>query len=222
MIRRVTNGPKNHLFGFHDLIAFNQVGDKLLSLEVGTINRPPLPHEKCDVGYINLDNHEFVKLGETNAFNYPQGARQQWLNNNVFIVNNQVGDHWGADLYDVENKSVVSKLDNTCHCLSKDGKFAFGINYSRLHRLGGYGYIGIMDETECEETPLNDGIYVTDISSNDTKLLLSIKEISECNIESSAHNGFHHYITHLVISPDNRRIAFLHRFFYQMEVYVQD
>lgn len=213
MIKRVTNGPKHHLFGFHDLIAFNQTGDKLLSLEVETINRPPLPQEKCSVGYVNLNCNEFIKVGETNAFNYPQGARQQWLGNSSFIVNNQVGNHWGANIYDIDSKVLVSKLDSTCHCITKNGKFAFGINYSRLHRLGGYGYIGIDDLTENEETPSNDGIYITDINKNITKLLLSIKEVSECSIESSAHNGFHHYITHLVLSPDNKRIAFLHRFF---------
>lgn len=213
MIRCATNGPKNHLFGFHDLIAFNQTGDKLLSLEVDTINRPPLPQEKCNVGYVDLINNKFIKLGESNAYNYPQGARQQWLDNNTFIVNNQVGNHWGANIYDIENNSIISKLDSPCHCVTKDNKYAYSINYSRLHRLGGYGYIGIRDTTEFEETPLNDGIYVTEISSNTTNLLLSIKEISECDIESSTHNGFHHYVTHLVLSPDNKRIAFLHRFF---------
>lgn len=213
MIRRVTSGPKHHLFGFHDLLAFNPNNDKLLSLEVETINRPPLPQEKCSLGYVDLYNNEFIKLGETNAFNYPQGARQQWLDNDTFIVNNQIGNHWGSEIYDVNSKSLVSQLDATCHCISKDGKFAYGINYSRLHRLGGYGYIGIDDKTKSDETPSNDGIYITDVSNNTSRLLLSIKEVSECSIESSVHNGFHHYITHLVLSPDNKRIAFLHRFF---------
>ena len=38
-IQRLTNGPKHHLFGFHDLLITNHAGDKLLSLEVDTINR---------------------------------------------------------------------------------------------------------------------------------------------------------------------------------------
>lgn len=113
-------------------------------------------------------------------------------------------------------------IDSTCHILSADKKKCFGINYARLHRLGGYGYIGIDDPYCNEETPEKDGIYVTDIENNTTKLLVSIQDISECDATTSAHNGFHHYVTHLVLSPNGKRIAFLHRFFFLMEVYVQD
>lgn len=102
-IIRATNGPKHHLFGFHDLVAFNQTGEKLLSLEADVINRPPLPGEQFGVGYVLWEKQEFVKLGETCAMNYPQGARQQWIDNTHFIVNNRVGDHWGADIYNVES-----------------------------------------------------------------------------------------------------------------------
>lgn len=209
----MTDGPKHHLFGFHDLTATNQSEDKLLSLEVETFNRPPLPGEKISVGYVEIATHNFVELGKTNAFNYPQGARQQWIDDTHFIVNNQVGDHWGADIYDVEKGEKVKSIDGTCHCLSLDKKKAFGINYSRLHRLGGYGYIGIPDETKDEETPKNDGIFITDIETNKTRLLISIDDVANCQPETSLHNGNHHYITHLVLSPNGKRLAFLHRCF---------
>ena len=152
-IIRATNGPKHHLFGFHDLVAFNQTGEKLLSLEADVINRPPLPGEQFGVGYVLWEKQEFVKLGETCAMNYPQGARQQWIDNTHFIVNNRVGDHWGADIYNVESGKKVKTIDSTCHILSADKKKCFGINYARLHRLGGYGYIGIDDPYCNKETP---------------------------------------------------------------------
>lgn len=209
---RATDGPKHHLFGFHDLVAINASGDKLLSLEVETFNRPPLPGEKIGVGYVDLGTRRFVQTGQTNAFNYPQGARQQWIDDSLFIVNNQTGDHWGADIYDTAACKRVGSVDGTCHCLSKDKKLAFGINYARLHRLGGYGYIGLADPHAAEETPKEDGIYVTDIAANSTRLLVSIDDVSRCQPETSAHTGFHHYVTHLVLSPNGKRIAFLHRF----------
>lgn len=207
-----THGPRHHFFGFHDLVAVNQGGDKLLSLEVETINRPPLPGEKANVGYVDINTHEFVLLGQTNAFNYPQGARQQWIDSRLFIVNNQVGDHWGADIYDTVEKRFVKSIDNTCHCLSMDKRTAYGINYARLHRLGGYGYIGLPDPTADEEAPTDDGIYATDLETNKTRLLISINDVANCMPESSSHNGVHHFVTHPVLSPDGKRIAFLHRF----------
>lgn len=208
-----TKGPRHHLFGFHDIPAFNRTGDKLLSLEVEDITRPPLPGEKIGVGYSLWQEQRFVQLGTTNAFNYPQGARQQWLNDTQFIVNNQIKNHWGADIYDVSTGKQINSLDSPIHCVTKDSRFGYGINYSRLHRLGGYGYIGIPDQFLEEATPLDDGIYVTEISRNETRLLVSIKDVAECDPDTSADNGFHHYVTHLVLSPDNKRIAFLHRFF---------
>lgn len=212
-VERVTEAPKNHLFGFHDLLATNKNGDKLLSLEVEVINRPPLPGEKIGVGYIDLKTHQFIELGKTNAFNYPQGARQQWIDDTHFIVNNQTGDHWGADIYDVVSATKVKSIDSTCHCLSLDKRKAFGINYSRLFRLGGYGYIGIHDKTEGTEMPDDDGIFMTDIATNKTTLLVSIYDVAQCQPQTSLRNGSHHYITHLVLSPDGKRIAFLHRCF---------
>ena len=121
---RLTDGPLHHLFGFHDLLATNAGGDKLLSLEVKDISRPPLPFEKAGVGYVDLGSRKFVRLGETNAYNYPQGARQQWIDDSRFIVNNQVGDHWGADIYDTVQGCVIKTSDYPCHCLSANRKLA--------------------------------------------------------------------------------------------------
>ena len=212
-VLRATIGPKHHLFGFHDLVAFNQTGEKLLAIEADVINRPPLAGEKFGVGYALWEEQRYVKLGETTALNYPQGARQQWLSNHTFIVNNRVVDQWGAEIYDVDLGKKVSSISCPAHCVTNDGKWAFGINYARLFRLGGYGYIGIDDKTKDEAIPKNDGIYVTDIESNQSRLLVSIADVAEVDPGSCPKNGFHHYLTHLCLSPDNRRIAFLHRFF---------
>ncbi|MFI3297658.1 MAG: hypothetical protein R3Y59_08550 [bacterium] len=212
-IIRATNSPKHHLFGFHDIVAFNQSGEKLLSLEADVINRPPLPAEQFGVGYSNWQSQEYVNLGYTNAMNYPQGARQQWLDNDKFIVNNQVGNGWGADIYDVSCQKKLGSIESTCHCVTSDSKYAFGINYSRLHRLGGYGYIGLDDKTVSDAIPTTDGIFITEIATNQTKLLVSIAQVAACEKSSSVDNGSHHYVTHLVLNPSNKRLAFLHRVF---------
>lgn len=212
-IQRATNGPQHHLFGFHDLISFNQSGEKLLSLEADVINRPPLAGELFGVGYSLWEEQRFVRLGETTAMNYPQGARQQWLSNQEFIVNNKVGDHWGADIYDVELGKKVLSVDQPAHCVTFDGKWAFSFNYARVFRLGGYGYNGIEDATQNEPAPNNDGIIKTDLKSNHSELLISIADVIKVDPSTSSDNSSHHYVTHLCLSPDNQRLAFLHRFF---------
>lgn len=210
-IERMTNGPKHHLFGFHDLIISNKADTKYLCLEVDTINRPPLPDEKFGVGYV--ENGEFVRVGETTALNYPQGARQQWVaDTNLFTVNNRVGDVWGTNLYDAETNKLLDSFPATTHMLSKDGRYAYGLDYARLYRLGGYGYTGIADLYEHDPAPSDAGITVMNMQTKEVKLLVSVRQVAECGTNGKISTIGHHYLTHLCVNPDSTRIAFLHRY----------
>lgn len=210
-VERLTNGPKPHLFGFHDLLISNRTDTKYLCLEVETMNRPPLPGEKFGVGYV--EDGKFVKVGETTALNYPQGARQQWVGDtNLFTVNNRVGDKWAADLYDADTNSLVEHLPATVHMLTKDGRYALGLDYARLHRLGGYGYTGIEDKRKNDPFPSDSGITIMDMKTKDVKLLVSVKQVAECGTSNMSGNT-HHYLTHLCLNPSCTRVAFLHRYF---------
>lgn len=210
-IERLTNGPKHHLFGFHDLLISNQAGDKYLSIEADIINRPPLPGEQFGIGY--LQDGQFIRIGETSALNYPQGSRQQWVGKtNYFTVNNRVGDIWGTDLYDSDDNKLVRSYSAPTHMLTHDGKYALGLDYARLHRLGGYGYIGLQDINASDPFPKNSGISIMDLDSGKVDTLVSVRQVAECGI-SNLSGATHHYLTHLCINPSSDRIAFLHRYF---------
>lgn len=209
-VERLTNGPKHHLFGFHDIIISNHKGDKYLALEVDTINRPPLPGELFGVGYVK--DGQYVRIGETSALNYPQGARQQWVaDTDYFTVNNRVGNIWGTDLYDATLNRVVDHFNATTHMLTKDGRYALGLDYARLHRLGGYGYTGIADKGANDAIPSDSGITIMDMNTKETKVLVSVKEVAESCGKASGVS--HHYLTHLCLNPSSTRVAFLHRYF---------
>ena len=211
VVERLTNGPKNHLFGFHDLLISNRAESKYLCMEVDTINRPPLPDELFSVGYV--ENGRFVKVGETFAMNYPQGARQQWVaETNLFTVNNRVGDKWGVDLYDADNNTLVEHLPATAHMLTKDGRYALGLDYARLHRLGGYGYTGIEDYGFNDPIPSDSGVTIMDMQTKEVDMLVSVKQVAECGV-SNLSGKTHHYLTHLCLNPSSKRVAFLHRYF---------
>lgn len=209
-VKRLTNGPKHHLFGFHDLIITNKANDKYLSLEVDTINRPPLPGELFGLGYVK--DGEFVKVGETTALNYPQGARQQWVaDTEYFTVNNRVGDVWGTDLYDASTNKLIDRFEATTHMLSKDGRYSYGLDYARLFRLGGYGYCGIPDINDSIATPADSGITKMDLKTKNMELLVSVRQVTECG--GALCGASHHYLTHLCLNPSCTRVAFLHRYF---------
>lgn len=210
-IERLTNGPKHHLFGFHDLLITNGANNKYLSLEVDIMNRPPLPGELFGVGYVK--DRQYIRIGNTTALNYPQGARQQWLGETeLFTVNNRVGAVWGTDLYDASTNQLLDKYEATTHMLDKDGRYAYGLDYARLFRLGGYGYSGIDDNGKNEAIPSNSGITKLDLKTKKIELLVSIRQVAECT--TGAVSGVsHHYLTHLCLNPSCTRVAFLHRYF---------
>lgn len=209
-IERLTSGPKHHLFGFHDLLITNGKGDKYLSLEADVINRPPLPGELFGVGYVK--DGQYIKVGETTALNYPQGARQQWMaDTELFTVNNRVNDVWGTDLYDASTNKLVDRFEATSHMLSKDGRYAYGLDYARMFRLGGYGYSGIADKGASVATPTDSGITKMDMKTKKVELLVSVSQVAECGGASKGVS--HHYLTHLCLNPSCTRVAFLHRYF---------
>ncbi len=209
---QITHPPKHHFFGFHDLAAWNSIGDKILSLEVDVINRPPFPQELAGVGYID-ENSNYIKLGTTSTFNFPQGARMQWISDsNQFIVNNIRKDVFACDVYDAEADKMIASYAFPCHQLHKNGKTTFSINYARLHRLGAYGYPGIEDFTKGDSIPGNDGIYSGDLKSNKNELLISIEDVANFPEKLNNKSYGHHYLTHLLLNPSNNRLAFLHRY----------
>ena len=210
-IKRLTNGPKHHLFGFHDLLITNGTGDKCLSLEVDIMNRPPLPGELFGIGYVK--DGQYVKVGETTALNYPQGARQQWVSDTeVFRVNHRGGAVWGTDLYDASTNQLVERFEATTHMLSKDGRYAYGLDYARLFRLGGYGYSGIADKGAAVALPADSGISKMDMQTKKVEVLVSVSQVAEYG-SGSILGVSHHYLTHLCLNPSCTRVAFLHRYF---------
>ena len=208
----MTQPPRHHFFGFHDLIEWNAAGDKLLALQVEDISHPPYPGEAATVGYVATETRAFVPLGVTTAFNYPQGARQQWLGEgDRFVVNDRVGEGWGARIYEAAAGRPVAELGHPVHCHSARTGDAFGLNYARLHRLGGYGYVGLPDPWADDPAPEADGIVKHNLRTGQAELLVSLRAVAAHDAGAPLASGAHHYVTHLLLNPAHTRLAFLHR-----------
>lgn len=205
----ITTRDSGHFFfGFHDVAAWNANGNKLAALRIDHIDTPPQPDIPCEIGFIT--EGKFTKLGYTYAYNYPQGARQQWIGKtNLLIVNDKVGDTWGSKIYDTDSLTEVKAIPHSTHVITDDG-WAFGIDYARLHRVGGYGYTGLKDKTAGEDAPQNAGIVKHNVHTGESSLLVSIAAVAAC--QQNGPPGRHNYITHLVLNPSQNRISFLHRF----------
>ena len=221
-VRRVTNGPKHHLFGFHDLVMTNAKGDLALALEVDDISHPPLPGETCVSGVLDLSNasnvSNFRAIHRTATWNYPQGARQQWIGDaDLFVCNDREDDgRLVARVSDACAGRVVDTLPFPVHCQMR-GK-AFYFNYDRVHACGGYGYHpgkglkSVKGVEGFDDIPMDDGIFVGDLKTKEHRLLVAIAEVAACGEKRPVKTGYPHYLTHLMLNPSGTRLCFLHRY----------
>jgi len=206
--RALTFGPGHHFFGFHDVSAWNSAGDKSACLRVSVINRPPAGDDVAEAGFVDERTGQFHPLVETTAFNFPQGGRQLWIpGQDAFWVNKRLSGVWGAVLVDAQTGNT-REIDQGLYALSPDGSTGYGLNFARLNRLGGYGYVGYADPTINEARPANDGIFRVDLMSGKVDVLLSTADAA-AGVSST--DAAHHYVTHVVPSPSGERLLFLHR-----------
>lgn len=213
-VRRVSRGPKHHLFGFHDLTCTNAKGDLALSLEVDDISRPPLPGEFCSSGVIDLRSGEFRKIHNTRTWNYPQGARQQWLGDTDYCLCNdrESNGQLVCRVSDARKLSVEDVLPFPVHCVQADKRLAIVQNYDRIHACGGYGYVGGPVGGRISDMPNDDGLWIGSLDSKRKELILSYPQIAACDESRPIKTGYPHYVTHAQLNPSGTRIAFIHRY----------
>ena len=212
-VRRITNGPKHHFFGYFDKFPWDQSGRYLLAQEIDFTARQPLPGEKLLLGMIDLqDGERFIPLAESDAWCWQQGCMFQWLNDakTKVIYNDREGDHFVARILDVQTGEKQT-LCRPVYCLSHDGNWALSLSFSRLDReRPGYGYPGGWDAFEKVKCPEEDGVFLVDLKNNSSKLVISIAEVTEKYYRSDMEDT-PGWFNHMLFSPDSLRIAFFHR-----------
>lgn len=215
-IHRVSQGPKHHLFGFHDLPQTNARGDLALSLEVDDISHPPLPGETCGSGVINLASGRFQEIHRTRTWNYPQGARQQWIGNSDLFTCNDRDDRGRlvSILSDARTGKVIDKFPFPIQCIQAEKQLAFFQNFDRLHAVGGYGYHPLtkMPNQRLVDIPDDDGLWVGDLRTKEIRLIADLKRISACGEPYPINTGYPQYVTHGMLNPGGTRIIFIHRY----------
>ena len=210
---RVSPPDRHCFFGYFDKFPWDRSERYLLCQYADFEARQPVPGEKLTLGMIDLqDNNRFIKLAETDSWCWQQGCMFQWLNDaeSTVIYNDREGDHFVARTLDVktgETKTICRPV----YCLSPDGRYAASLNFSRLDReRPGYGYPGAFDPTEHDPIPADDGVYIVDLKKNTSRLIVSVKEVTERFFRSDMTPG-PGWFNHMLFSPDSRRIAFFHR-----------
>ncbi len=96
--------------------------------------------------------------------------------------------------------SEVRIYDKPIYAIAPDGRSSLSLNFARLatHRPG-YGYAGVADPWENKLYPSDDGIYLLNMETGDSELIISLDQLANNNHKPEM-EGVHHWINHIQIS----------------------
>lgn len=185
-------------------------------MQVDSILRSPTPSDTLKIGLIDLKKGKLWKqIGTSTAWGWQQGCMLQWIpgSKEEIIWNDREKDHFLSHIYNIRTGRVRT-LPKAIYTVGRDGKYAFGTEFSRIQNMRpGYGYPGIKDIYEENKAPSAIGIYKMDLHTGESQLIIPIDEIGAIpNADGPIDPKYYHWFNHLLVSPDNKRLIFLHRY----------
>lgn len=211
-IRAITRGPKGHWFSYYDKLQFDTTGRYALGMELDIQRRKPSPDDVIRLGMIDLeDGDRWIELGESRAWGWQQGCMLQWLpgSKSEVLYNDRRGDSYLAVILDVftgESRTIPRPI----YAVSPDGKQGVSVNFARTDDTRpGYGYKGVIDPFADELHPADDGIYLVDLVSGKSRLVVTLDQIASIPRDTTTDGK--HWFNHLLYNPDGTRLIFLHR-----------
>jgi hypothetical protein len=210
-----TSENQSSFFGYYDKSPLSPTGEYLLYQQSTVTKQAPA----ISSAQLICENNtkEILYNADIKAFNWQQGCKLQWLSNTTFIYND----------FDETSNSYISKmidvLDSSCERIfplpiydSFKDEFALCLNYDRLSKFSpDYGYFSKpLDESLLDLK--GDGIWLMNLKTGSTELLLSLAFISELASEDyniSTSEDVDHTVNHIMISPDGNGFIFIHRYF---------
>ena len=207
---------KDHdtFFGYYDKSPVNDSNTKIVfhASPFRTYFNPN-PNKKIKIIVQNLEDNYQSVIAETSAYNWQQGSRLQWISDSEILFNDYCYNtkKYVSHCYNVNSGERIKTFDYPV----QDAYFKFmfySINYNRLQSSRpDYGYFNILPHTQKELLNFEaDGIWEIDFNSEKGKLIVSLEEV--VGIESdSIYSADLHWINHIMISPNGKRMIFLHR-----------
>lgn len=202
------NDGAHYFFGYYDMRATQ--GNRHLAHRVTFMDRLPEKDDVAQLGY--LEDGKFFPFAETTAWNFQQGAMLQYhpfLQDTVYY--NVFRD--GKECTVTHNYATGEKkyTDRATACVSADGKWGMAVNFARIYAFRpGYGYAESVDPHPDVPAPAGDGIFLTDMESGVSKLLVDYPTMAKaCGYKPEAKI----LVNHITFNPASDRYVALVRDF---------
>lgn len=210
----ITSGPEEHLFASYYGINSWSANQKYATvLETNVKFRIPTENDTATLGLVDMETHEFIPIAKTRAWNFQQGCMAHWLAtspDSLIIYNDYIDGKFVSVILNVFTMAERI-IPHPVSAVSPNGKEAICINFARLRiTRSDYGYGGDgQDPKKDDPFPADDGLFLVDLETGKTKLLVSIEQVK--SLVPAIENTGMEYFNHTLFSRDGSKIFWLAR-----------
>ena len=206
----------HYFFGYYDLQPFDSAERLHLEHRVAFMDRLPEADDIAELGAVDLDTGAFVKYAETAAWNFQQGALLRRVGGDRHILYN-VRDGSTPSGFAAELRDLVTgetrRYPAPAADVSPDGRYFLSVNFSRIYDFRpGYGYAGVPDPFASVNAPEEDGIFLVDMKTGESRLIADYARMRREFPEPPYSDG-KLLVNHITFGPAGDRFLFLLRNF---------
>jgi hypothetical protein len=201
-------------FGYYDKSPTNAAGLTLLhGIDIDTA-KVPTSDDAVRVAVLSERDEPLFEVS-TRAYNWQQGSRTQWLNDDLFIFNDfdQEGERYIARVCSASSRREIKRFPFAVQDAYGE-EFFIALDYRRLMALRpDYGYRNLSPMNDDELGAIEqDGLWQVDFNTSVSVLLVTIAQA--CKIQPlQEFRGARHLFNHVMVSPSGKKCIFIHRYF---------
>ena len=198
-VRRVTPKDEVCFFGYYDVSPENASGTRVLFNRAPFGDRMPSKSDALTLSFYSFETKESRTIGETTAWNFQEGCRLQWVSDRACIYNVRTDAGYGSVVYDTEAEKELRRYDFPVYSVCGRRCVFFNFNRSR------YSYAHEVSQEETDYA--RDGIFLGDLETGKSELLLSLEKLSR----DAGSEQFKNWVEHCVLNPSGDLFCFFHR-----------
>ena len=213
-INMVSNDSQETFFGYYDKSSINGRGQILSQATNCQTSLKPSAHIPIQLFEKDISNGDVIKIGETSAYTWQQGARCQWISNDEIIYNVFQDNQYKAVVYSLVEKKIVKCFDYPVQDACGTD-YLLSINYRRIMYLRpDYGYRNLPLPTLEEMKDLeHDGIWKVEYETGKSMLLHSLQEVVQCEFKD-VFSSCLHKVNHVMTNKSGAGFIFIHRYYH--------
>ncbi|GMW00979.1 MAG: hypothetical protein AMXMBFR84_21160 [Candidatus Hydrogenedentota bacterium] len=216
-VRAITEEPKHHFFGYYGIFPWSASGRYMVYLETTFSDRLVEEVDRAGIVLHDVQSGERKTIAETGAWNFQQGALAHWIGNTDRIVYNDRVDGVVVSVVLDVGTGRKRTLPRPIAAVSPDGRTAASINYARLRvTRPDYGYAGEGNAYAGEVAPADDGLWIFDLETGESKMVVSLKQVFDFATPERQSSEDLFWFNHILFSRDGERIFFLGRTRHQL------